>query len=204
MHDLIRVLHVRSHMSRYIKGGEERTKTINLHDLDEDTDLEELVTELIETEVLITEKQREQLHTLLQRLVDKLLSNEKSKFYLFKKVSAHVLPLTNIGLNKSGTKFVTGSYDRTAKLWDTASGDMIHCFEGHDNVVYAVAFNVPFGDKVPTKDSEMLKLSFLHGSVGSVLCYVKRLLSWCAPSTPHHQCFCDHYLTYARNYYLLE
>ena len=41
--------------------------------------------------------------------------------------------------------FVTGSYDRTCKVWDTASGEELHVLEGHKNVVYAVAFNNPYG-----------------------------------------------------------
>ena len=40
---------------------------------------------------------------------------------------------------------MTGSYDRTCKVWDTASGEELHTLEGHRNVVYAVAFNNPYG-----------------------------------------------------------
>ena len=35
-------------------------------------------------------------------------------------------------------------------MWDTASGEETHTLEGHKNVVYAVAFNNTFGDKVIT------------------------------------------------------
>ncbi|EPY82329.1 hypothetical protein CB1_000661002 [Camelus ferus] len=40
---------------------------------------------------------------------------------------------------------IFGSYDRTCKLWDTASGEELHTLEGHRNVVYAIAFNNPYG-----------------------------------------------------------
>ena len=63
---------------------------------------------------------------------------------------AHILPLTNCAFNKAGDKFITGSYDRTCKVWDTASGDELLALEGHKNVVYAIAFNNPFGDKIVT------------------------------------------------------
>mgnify|MGYP000231711971 CR=1 FL=1 len=41
--------------------------------------------------------------------------------------------------------FITGSYDRTCKVWDTASGEELHTLEGHRNVVYAIAYNNPYG-----------------------------------------------------------
>ena len=41
--------------------------------------------------------------------------------------------------------FITGSYDRTCKVWDTASGEELQTLEGHRNVVYAIAFNNPYG-----------------------------------------------------------
>ena len=63
---------------------------------------------------------------------------------------AHILPLTNCAFNKDGDKFITGSYDRTCKVWDTATGDELVSLEGHKNVVYALSFNTPFGDKVAT------------------------------------------------------
>ena len=43
------------------------------------------------------------------------------------------------------SSFLTGSYDRTCKVWDTGSGEELLTLEGHKNVVYAVAFNNPYG-----------------------------------------------------------
>ena len=36
------------------------------------------------------------------------------------------------------------------KVWDTASGNELVTLKGHKNVVYAISFNNPFGDKVAT------------------------------------------------------
>jgi len=55
------------------------------------------------------------------------------------------LPLTNCCFNKNGDKFITGSYDRTCKVWDTMTGEELLSLEGHKNVVYCMAFNNPFG-----------------------------------------------------------
>jgi dynein assembly factor with WDR repeat domains 1 len=51
---------------------------------------------------------------------------------------------------KKKKRFITGSYDRTCKIWDSQSGEELHTLEGHKNVVYCIAFNNPFGDKVVT------------------------------------------------------
>ena len=86
-------------------------------------------------------------------LIEKLETNKEQKFSLFKVLKAHVLPLTNCAFNKSGDKyasfrilrFITGSYDRTCKVWDTLTGTELHTLSGHKNVVYTLAFNVPYG-----------------------------------------------------------
>lgn len=48
-------------------------------------------------------------------------------------------------LKKKKNRFITGSYDRTCKVWDTYSGEEMLTLEGHKNVVYTIAFNNPFG-----------------------------------------------------------
>ncbi len=65
-------------------------------------------------------------------------------------IKAHLLPLTNMRLNKAGSRIITGSYDRTCKVWDAESGEELQTLEGHKNVVYVVACNLPFGDKIAT------------------------------------------------------
>jgi dynein assembly factor with WDR repeat domains 1 len=89
--------------------------------------------------------------SLAGRRIDKIDTSElPQNFYLFKILRAHILPLTNCAFNKSGDRFITGSYDRTCKVWNTLTGEELLTLEGHKNVVYAIAFNNPFGDKVVT------------------------------------------------------
>ena len=77
-------------------------------------------------------------------------SKLNQRFVLVKTLKAHILPLTNCAFNKSGEKFITGSYDRTCKVWDTMTATQLLSLEGHKNVVYALAFNNPFGDRIAT------------------------------------------------------
>jgi dynein assembly factor with WDR repeat domains 1 len=100
-------------------------------------------------------------HSFFLELIEKLESNESSSFYLFKILRAHILPLTNCAFNKSGDKFITGSYDRTCKVWNTLTGDEILTLEGHRNVVYAIAFNNPYGDKIITGSFGKIDIPFL-------------------------------------------
>uniref|UniRef100_A0AAY5LBQ9 Dynein assembly factor with WDR repeat domains 1 n=1 Tax=Esox lucius TaxID=8010 RepID=A0AAY5LBQ9_ESOLU len=134
----------------YEKNGALKTKSIDMLDLSPETDTEELISQIRKSEPLITASRIGQVKLLILRLQEKLSQQDNRRFYLFKMLRAHILPLTNVAFNKSGSSFITGSYDRTCKIWDTASGEELHTLEGHRNVVYAIAFNNPYGDKIAT------------------------------------------------------
>jgi dynein assembly factor with WDR repeat domains 1 len=128
-----------------------RQKPVDLLDLTAETDIEVLVNQIVRQEPLISENRKPQLRKLCYKLIEKIDTSEMSQnFYLFKILRAHILPLTNCAFNKSGDRFITGSYDRTCKVWNTLTGEELLTLEGHKNVVYAIAFNNPFGDKVVT------------------------------------------------------
>merc|ERR1712216_262540 len=134
----------------YEEYGEIRNKSIDLLTLTPETDVEVLVNQIVRHEPLISEGRRAQLRKLIFKLIEKQELNEHQNFYLFKILRAHILPLTNCAFNKSGDRFITGSYDRTCKVWDTNTGEELLTLEGHKNVVYAIAFNNPYGDKIIT------------------------------------------------------
>ena len=75
---------------------------------------------------------------------------DTQNFTLFKRLKAHMQPLTNCAFNKYGTNFLTGSYDKTCKIWDTETGSELLTLRWHKNIVYCIAYNNPFGDKVAT------------------------------------------------------
>ncbi|CAH8437723.1 unnamed protein product [Schistosoma intercalatum] len=134
----------------YEQGGATKTKSIDLLELTPESDTEEILKELCSKEPLITEKRKIQVQELIERLKSKLCSSSKTKFGQYKILRAHILPLTNVAFNKSGSHFITGSYDRTCKVWQTETGCEVYTLEGHRNVVYAIAFNLPFSDKIAT------------------------------------------------------
>ncbi|KAJ3246813.1 oligosaccharyl transferase stt3 subunit [Chytriomyces hyalinus] len=93
------------------------------------------------------------IHALLSRMFDKLNSYTDltpHQYNLTHTVSTHSMPMTNCCFNKAGDKFLTGSYDRTCKVFSSETGAELAKLSGHMNVVYAVAFNNPFGDKIIT------------------------------------------------------
>jgi dynein assembly factor with WDR repeat domains 1 len=108
---------------------------------------------------------------LCLELIEKQEQQDSGDFYLFKILRAHILPLTNCAFNKAGDKFITGSYDRTCKVWNTITGDELLTLEGHRNVVYAIAFNNPYGDKIITGSFGKI---FLRALLAFII-----LIFWC-------------------------
>uniref|UniRef100_A0A182UG24 WD repeat-containing protein 55 homolog n=1 Tax=Anopheles melas TaxID=34690 RepID=A0A182UG24_9DIPT len=86
----------------------------------------------------------------MEKLQKKLKEPVKTKFYLFKTLQTHILPLTNVCFDKSGKKCITGSYDRTCRIWNVESGDEEKFLKGHENVVFSVAYNYPRCDRILT------------------------------------------------------
>ncbi|KAF4744417.1 Dynein assembly factor with WDR repeat domains 1 [Perkinsus olseni] len=133
------------------RNGDIETKSVDLLTLSPESDVDALVDQIILEEPLLSDSKKDVVRKMIYKLMDKLDGHNRSrKFYLYKILRAHILPLTNCAFNKSGSKFITGSYDRTCRVWDTMTGDELVSLEGHRNVVYALAFNNPFGDKIIT------------------------------------------------------
>lgn len=109
------------------------------------TNTKELAFLLYQKEPLITEEVRDQLEQCLE-VLKKRTEHEGptgKRFYIYKTLMTHVLPLTNVAFDKTGNRCLTGSYDRTCKVWDVESGKEMQTLTGHQNVVYTVGFNFP-------------------------------------------------------------
>lgn len=98
--------------------------------------------------------------------------------------------MTNCAFNKNGDKFITGSYDQTCIVWDTATGDIVQKLKGHKNVVYSISFNLPYADKVGTGSFDQTAklwnvsdgkcLTTFHGHTGKLYVYllIQPLQKW--------------------------
>ncbi|KAG8135982.1 hypothetical protein E2320_008957, partial [Naja naja] len=154
----------------YIQSGELKTKSIDLLDLNTATDVEALVEDIRKAEPLITQSRKDQVVHLILRLQEKL-GQVDHKFYLFKVLRAHILPLTNVAFNKSALslevmtehancgirqqeksyvlwkateidKIATGSFDKTCKLWSVDTGKCYYTFRGHTAEIVCLSFNL--------------------------------------------------------------
>src|SRR5262245_47914287 len=54
----------------------------------------------------------------------------------------HSEQVTSLAFSPDGGRVLSGSEDKTAKLWDTATGALLRTFEGHSDVVSSVAFSL--------------------------------------------------------------
>ena len=134
-----------------LEGTDLSLKEIDVLDLNESTDTNHLAEMIVSNEPLISSKKKHHVVMLLNKLVDKKkIDCVVDYYYLYQTLHAHVLPLTNCAFNKNGNRFITGSYDRTCKIWDATTGKEVFILEGHKNVVYSVAFNNPFGNLIVT------------------------------------------------------
>lgn len=136
----------------YIRNNNmEETKCIDVFDLTGNSELDDVIRLLKKREpTIITKDVLPQVRELLEKIQNKLKEPPKNKFYLYKTLHAHILPLTNVDFDRSGTKCITGSYDRTCRVWNVESGMETNVLKGHENVVFSVAFNHPKCDKIVT------------------------------------------------------
>src|SRR5439155_24116004 len=55
-------------------------------------------------------------------------------------LTGHEAAITTLAFNSDGTRLISGSLDKTARVWNLADGREIARFTGHTQAVTAVAF----------------------------------------------------------------
>ncbi len=56
-------------------------------------------------------------------------------------IKGHTRCLSEADYSPDGSKIITGSYDGTAKVWDTDTGELLHTFDAHPTAVTHVEFS---------------------------------------------------------------
>ena len=68
-------------------------------------------------------------------------------------LEGHDDAIKSVGFSPDGTRVVTSSNDETAKIWNAATGEVIHTLEGHSNWVNSARFS-PDGTQVITASGD--------------------------------------------------
>ena len=67
-------------------------------------------------------------------------AQERAKIEVVPNIS-HSLGIKSAAFSRDGTRLLSGSQDKTVKLWDAATGRLLRTFEGHSEAVTSVAFS---------------------------------------------------------------
>jgi WD40 repeat protein/serine/threonine protein kinase len=70
----------------------------------------------------------------------------------------HTGPILSLAFSLGGRYALSGSVDKTVRLWDMASGRELQCFEGHTDEVTAVAFSPKGKEAVSSGGDRMIRL----------------------------------------------
>ncbi|MGH6675175.1 MAG: WD40 repeat domain-containing protein, partial [Xanthobacteraceae bacterium] len=68
-------------------------------------------------------------------------------------LSGHTADLTDAGFSPDGKLVVTASSDKTAKIWDSHSGALLHTLTGHKEPIRTARFS-PDGSRVLTSSQD--------------------------------------------------
>ena len=78
---------------------------------------------------------------LLAKMSDFQLRNVETDKVIHR-LDDHLKWVKTVCFNSDGTRILSGSYDKTVKLWDVETGSCIQTFEGHTDSVSSVSFSV--------------------------------------------------------------
>jgi hypothetical protein len=74
-------------------------------------------------------------------------------------LEGHTRHVTSVAFSPDGTQFVSGSWDRTIRIWDAQTGQVIAGpFEGHTDYVTSVAFSPDGTRVVSSSDDQTIRI----------------------------------------------
>jgi len=95
-------------------------------------------------------------HPVRSNLIDELF--KKAKWKTIKTCQGHKGGIYSMAFSPDGTRIVSGSDDKTIKLWDTLTGECLHTLNEHTNWVMSVVFSPDGGCIVSGSVDNTIKL----------------------------------------------
>ncbi len=69
-------------------------------------------------------------------------------------LAGHTGAVNSVAFSPDGARLSTASEDKTARVWDTATGDLVHTLAGHADAVFAAPFS-PDGRRIATVSADL-------------------------------------------------
>jgi WD40 repeat protein len=106
----------------------------------------------------IIQRSRDYMQTKNRSFLNILWARVKDKTALLRTLEGHSDSVNSVAVTSDGTKIVSGSEDKTIKVWDlTASGRLLNTLEGHHDSVSSVAVT-PDGTKIVSGSNKTIKV----------------------------------------------
>ena len=84
---------------------------------------------------------------------DKHITGNKDKVVCLKTLKGHIYEVWSVAYSPDGTKIISGSEDKTIKIWDANTGECLQTLEGHLDIILSVAYS-PDGTKIISGSSD--------------------------------------------------
>ncbi len=69
-------------------------------------------------------------------------------------LAGHTGAVNSVAFSPDGARLSTASEDKTARVWNSATGELVHTLTGHEDAVFAAPFS-PDGSKIATVSADL-------------------------------------------------
>ena len=85
-------------------------------------------------------------------------AQDVSKFKCLKTLEGHLGEVLSVSYSPDGTKIISGSRDKTIKIWDANTGECLKTLEGHSSYVWSVAYSLDSKRIISGSADETIKI----------------------------------------------